>query len=244
MHITKAQLRSIANTIKSRLPTREAFNQKVKPKPKKIQSFSGENEILRKGNVLVTDTRLAFIDPFDRMLKTYMFEHMISLQKKYYRTTALNRLLCKGLLIFGFVLLLITLIIDLLDNQSRGFVLVYIPALLSLIVGLLTWRDMRPKYKIEWTMRDGTTDKIATEPMLKEWLTGKDRRESFMDELVQAMNEALSAKSWWPGNHAAHSHPERRTNQESLSDVPGRTASSASEARSKNHLKLVTDIYQ
>ena len=61
----------------------ERFQDWLSPKPDAIQSYPGENEILRQGLVLVTDTRLAYIDPFDRMLKTYMFEHMISVHKVF-----------------------------------------------------------------------------------------------------------------------------------------------------------------
>lgn len=205
---------------------------------------------MRKGTVLVTDTRLAFIDPFDRMLKTYMFEHMISLQKKYYRTTAINRILCKALLLFGFILLLITLIIDLLDNDSRGFLLVYIPAILSLIVGLLVWRDMRPKYKIEWTMRDGSKDKIATEPLLREWLRNSKNREAFMDELAQAMNEALSGKAWWPANQGTHARGNNPIVSKTLG-APDQFTQPHNQSRAegsghgeKRHLKLVTENYE
>lgn len=241
MQITKDQLNSFTDAIKKRWPSREEINQRLSPKPKKIKSFAGENEIFRKGTVLVTDTRLAYIDPFDRMLKTYMFEHMISLNKNYYRTTTMNRRFCKALLLFGIVVMLITVIIDLLDNDSRGFVLVYIPALLSLIIGLLVWRDMRPKYRVEWQMRDGSKDKIATEPMFREWLMGSNKRELFMDDLAQAMNEALSGKAWWP-NRSAGRHISSLTGTDLT--APSESHQSIDPSSTKKHLKLVTESYQ
>ncbi len=199
------------------------------PKARRITAFSNEKEILRKGNVLVTDTRLAYIDPLDRMLKTYMFEHMISVDKTYYRGSAVNRRFCKILLFAGFVVLLMTVILDLFDSSSSGFILVYIPALLSVLIGAMVWRDMRPKYKVEWRMRDGSTGKISTEPLFKEWITDSRRRESFMDELAAAINEALSAKAWWPS--------ERPSRESSAVDDP-------QTPESRPRLTLVTDKYQ
>lgn len=201
------------------------------PKPRPIALFDNEEEIFRKGHVLVTDTRLAFIDPFDRMLKTYMFEHMISVDKTYYRSNAANRRICKVLLFTGFVVLLLTFILDLLDTSSKGFVLVYLPVLLSMMIGIMVWRDMRPKYKIEWRMRDGSTGKISTEPMLREWITDSKRRESFMDELAEAMNKALSAKAWWPSGKAGSN-----TQITEEFDI--------NQTGSKPTLTLVTDKYQ
>ncbi len=219
------------NDLKSRLPDAKQIRQRLAlPGPRPIAAFDNEKEIFRKGHVLVTDTRLAYIDPFDRMLKTYMFEHMISLDKKYYRSSAINRRLCKGLLLAGLFVLLLTFIIDLLDTTSRGFVLVYIPALLSMLIGMMVWRDMRPKYRVQWKMRDGSTDQITTEPMFREWLVNNKRREHFMDELAQAMNEALSGKAWWPGKH--NYSPEF---VEDLRDMP---------VPGKPSLTLVTDKYQ
>jgi ASC-1-like (ASCH) protein len=201
------------------------------PKPRPIALYDNEVEIFRKGHVLVTDTRLAYIDPFDRMLKTYMFEHMISLDKSYYRGSAMNRRICKILLLAGFVILLLTFILDLLDTTSKGFVLVYLPALLSMLIGGLVWRDMRPKYKVEWRMRDGSIGRIATEPLFREWLTDSKRREIFMDELAQAMNQAISRKAWWP------SARQKAT-------MPLTTETELDEAAPKTRLTLVTDKYQ
>ena len=215
----------------NRLPDSKQVRERLAiPKPRPIASFENEKEIFRKGHVLVTDTRLAYIDPFDRMLKTYMFEHMISLDKKYYRGSSVNRRFCKLLLITSLFVLLLTFIIDLLDTTSRGFVLVYIPALLSMLVGIMVWRDMRPKYRVQWKMRDGSTDQISTEPMFREWFLDNKRRETFMDELARAMNEALSGKAWWPSS-------DNRTRQfvEDVRDV---------QPEEKPKLKLVTDNYQ
>lgn len=218
----------------------------------KIDAFPGEREILRKPTMLVTDTRLAFIDPYDRKLKTYMFEHMISLNKDYYKPTSFIRGFCKGLIFVGFLLLLITFIVDLLDNDSRGFVLVYIPAFLSLIIGLLVWRDMRPKYKVEWKMRDGSTDKIATELLFSAWMTNSKKREDGMDELTSAMNEALSNKAWWPANNGLHARGNQAVFIASQSGIElGQSLnhsqaelSTGSGTSEKQHLKLVTENYQ
>ena len=216
----------------------------------KIDSFPGEKEILRKPTMLVTDTRLAFIDPYDRTLKTYMFEHMISVNKVYYKPTAFLRALCKGLIITGILLLLITLIVDLLDNDSRGFVLVYIPAVLSLVIGLLVWRDMRPKYKVEWKMRDGSTDKIATELLFSAWLRNSKKKESGMDDLTRAMNEALSNKAWWPANNGLHARGDQPIIRASYNGIDqsltdnGSRSVMPSDSEGKKHLKLVTENYQ
>jgi hypothetical protein len=219
------------NELKSRIPDAQQIRDRLAlPGPRPIAAFDNEKEIFRKGHVLVTDTRLAYIDPFDRMLKTYMFEHMISLDKKYYRGSAVNRRFCKGLLLAGIFVLLITMIIDLLDTTSRGFVLVYIPALLSMLIGVMVWRDMRPKYRVQWKMRDGSTDQISTEPMFREWMTDNKRREQFMDELAQAMNQALSGKAWWPAT-------DHRT-RELIEDVRDQPQTD------KPRLKLVTDHYE
>lgn len=215
------------------------------PTVRKIVAFAGEKELLRKPTVLVTDTRLAFIDPFDRMLKTYMFEHMISVHKQYYRPTDFIRRFCKGLMLGGILVLLITLIIDLLDTDSRGFVLVYIPAFLSLVVGFLVWRDMRPKYRIEWKMRDGSSDKLATELLLRDWLLDSRQREIGMDDIAQAINEALSGKAWWPANNGTHARGEQPliTTSIGVANEPAGTESTDPNT-GKRHLKLVTDHYQ
>lgn len=201
------------------------------PKARPITAFNNEKEILRKGTVLVTDTRLAYIDPLDRMLKTYMFEHMISVDKTYYRGSAVNRRFCKILLFTGFVVLLMTLILDLFDSSSSGFILVYIPALLSMLVGAMVWRDMRPKYRIEWRMRDGSTGKISTEPMFREWMTDSRQRENFMDELAVAINQALADKAWWPAERLSGASATDDDNEKHMSET-------------KPRLTLVTDNYQ
>ena len=201
------------------------------PKPRPIKAFDNEEEIFRKGTFLVTDTRLAYIDPFDRTLKTYMFEHMISVDKTYYRGSAVNRRFCKLLLFTGFLVLVFTFILDLIDTTSKGFILVYLPVLLSILIGVLVWRDMRPKYSIEWRMRDGSTGRVSTEPLTKEWLTDSNRREVFMDELAQAMNEALSTKAWCGDGYSS-------ANQNRLEEFDTELTNP------KARLTLVTDNYQ
>ncbi len=214
----------------------KSVSQRLNPKPKPIATFPGEDEIYRKKTVLVTDTRLAYIDPYDRTLKTFMFEHMISLNKRYYRSTPLIHLFCKVLLLINVLLLLVTIIVDLLDDSSSGFLLVYIPLLLSLMVGLLVWRDMRPKYRMEWKMRDGSNGHISTEPMFREWVLNRKGREQFMDELALAMNQALAAKSWWPSTQNSASNPDSRDELTEPSTEEDRSGRSA--------LRLVTDHYQ
>ena len=245
MRIDKNTVTNALSTWRTQWQLRRQHKAEQASKTRKIIAFEGERELLRKPTVLVTDTRLAFIDPFDRMLKTYMFEHMISVHKQYYRPTAFIRRFCKALILFGILLLLITLIIDLLDTDSRGFVLVYIPAFLSLVVGFLVWRDMRPKYKIEWKMRDGSTDKLATELLLRDWLLNSKKREIGMDNIAQAINEALSTKAWVPANNGIHSHGE----QEMLTTTIGMTgepgdSEPADTQTGKRQLRLVTDHYQ
>ena len=142
-----------------------------------------------------------------------------------------SRRICKILLFTGFLVLLFTFILDLLDTSSKGFVLVYLLVFLSMMIGAMVWRDMRPKYKIEWRMRDGSTGKISTEPMLREWITDSNHRESFMDELAEAMNKALAAKAWRSSvqaNQGAQIAEEFDIQQE----------------ESKPRLTLVTDKYQ
>ena len=245
MRIDNNTVTDVLSALQTRWRSRQQRKTQQAPALRKIVAFEGERELLRKPTVLITDTRLAFIDPFDRMLKTYMFEHMISVHKQYYRPTTFIRRFCKALMLVGILLLLFTLIIDLLDTDSRGFVLVYIPAFLSLVVGFLVWRDMRPKYKIEWKMRDGSTDKISTELLLKDWLLNNKNREIGMDDIVQAINQALSAKAWWPANNGVHARGEQPVitttigiNNESGSDDTSDLQSG------KRPLKLVTDHYQ
>lgn len=252
MQINKDTINNLLNPIAVRWRVHQALKKTQPPKRSKIDAFAGEREILRQPTMLITDTRLVFIDPYDRKLKTYMFEHMISVNKDYYKPTNFIRGFCKGLIFIGVLLVLITLIIDLLDNNSRGFVLVYIPALLSLIVGLLVWRDMRPKYKVEWKMRDGSTDKIATELLFGGWLMNNQKRESGMDELTRAMNEALSGKAWWPANNGLHArgdNPYTITNLSGIDqrDQPNTTSPDVANDTSQSgrrHLKLVTENYE
>ncbi len=207
---------------------RERFSDWLSPKPEAIKLFPGEIELFRKGLILVTDTRLAYIDPFDRMLKTYMFEHMISVHKQFYRTTLFNRRLCKGLLIISLLVLLIILTIDLLDSNSSGFFLIYMPLLASIVLGVKVWNDMKPRYVIHWRMSDLTYGEIVQEPMLRERILGSNKREDFMNALAEAMNQALSGKSWWPDHNA---------------QVADDTAPAADTAN-RPALKLVTDSYQ
>lgn len=252
MQINKDTLGKLLDPIGTRWRVRQALKKNKPPGRSKIDTFPGEREILRKPTMLVTDTRLAFIDPYDRKLKTYMFEHMISVNKDYYKPTDFIRIFCKGLIFVGVLLLLITVIVDLLDNNSRGFVLVYIPALLSLIVGLLAWRDMRPKYKVEWKMRDGSTDKIATELLFGAWLMNKKNRETGMDDLTRAMNEALSNKAWWPANNGMHARGDQPFTIASYGGIDQSTYSNkmqsndatGSDQAGKQNLKLVTENYQ
>ncbi|OED39207.1 hypothetical protein AB833_16900 [Chromatiales bacterium (ex Bugula neritina AB1)] len=201
--------------------------------PKPIPLFPGETEILRRGTILVTDTRLAYIDPFDRMLKTYMFEHMISLNKRYYRATQTNHRFCKLLLIVSSLMLALVILIDLVKETSPNYTVVYFPIILGIFIGLLVWRDMRPKFTVQWKMRDGTTDKISIEPLFREWICGKGNREEFMDSLTQAMSQALSGKSWWPA-----------PSQQSINKTEDTKDDSEPEDNEKPKLRLITDNYQ
>lgn len=222
----------------------QRFQDWLSPKPAAIQSFPGEREIFRKGPFLVTDTRVAYIDPLDRMLKTYMFEHMVSLHKHFYRTTAFNRRLCKGLLALCFLVFFITLAIDLLDNKSSGFILVYLPLIASIVLGIKVWHDMKPWYVIHWRMKDHTYDEILQEPLLTERLKGDSSREVFMTELANAMSQAMSAKSWW---HASEQQvPNNEIKEIAPAFSPTATDNSASNSNSKPsaRLKLVTENYQ
>ena len=222
---------------------REKFSDWLSPKPAEIQLYPGEKEIYRKGVVLVTDTRLAYIDPFDLMLKTYMFEHMVSLHKQFYRTSVFNRRLCKTLLFISMVVFLIIVTIDLLDSKSSGFFLVYLPLLASILLGIKVWNDMKPWYVIHWRMRDHTYGEIVQEPYFSERIKGDNKREEFMNELADAMNQALSAKAWWPAPGmnrefpTDYRHPGNENSQHN-SDTSDDTNSM------KPPLKLVTDNYQ
>ena len=236
-------------SIKNKPGTASAFIDWLSPKPKEIAVFPGEVVLFQKGTVLVTDTRMAFIDPLDCMLKTYMFEHMISMHKQFHRTTTLNRRLCKGLLLISFLALLGTVAIDLIDDSSRRFILIYVPLLFSITLGLKVWRDMKPAYVMQWKMRDGTVDKIATEPMLRERLMNNTKREVFMDELAMAMNTAITGKAWWPeNNNYAHlakndqaGNPHTRA--ENLTDSADTSNSAAGSSKDKPALTLVTESY-
>ncbi len=216
-------------------------------KPRPISLFPGEKEIFREGPVLVTDTRISHIDPFDRVLKTYMFEHMISLNKDFYHASARTRRICAGLIILASLILLFTFVIDIMDEESRQFAPVYIPVSISLLVGLIVWRDMRPKYRIEWIMRQGPPGGISTEPLFREWLMNNNGREQFMNKLVEAMNQAIAGKAWWP-----HRQPVDDENAEAQS--AGRNSSNTQQVtadeetaaghNAKNELRLVTDNYR
>ena len=175
-----------------------SIRQWLKTSPPAIAAYPGEKELLRTATVLVTDTRIAYIDAFDRTLKTYMFEHMLSVSKHYYRPTALNRRLCKGLIFGAIVVLLIAIIVDITSGSHSSMLMVYVPLILSLLIGGLVWRDMRPRYNVEWQMTNGSNGKISTEPLMREWMMDNRNREKFMDRLAQAMTQALSAKAWWP----------------------------------------------
>ena len=203
-------------------------------KPAPIKLFPGETELFRKGLVLVTDTRLAYIDPFDRMLKTFMFEHMISTHKQFYRTTDLNRRLCKGLLVLSVLAFLVIFTIDLLDSNSRTFFLVYIPLIAGIFIAIKVWNDMKPRYVIHWRMRDLSYGEIVQEPLLSERMMGNRQREVFMNNLADAMNQALSAKGWWPGAQPRKSDLSDDTSEEIGSGMP----------EEKPTLKLVTENYQ
>ena len=205
--------------------------------PEAIAAYPGEKELLRTGTILVTDTRLAYIDAFDRTLKTYMFEHMLSVNKHYYRPTILNRRLCKGVILGAVIVLLITIIVDITSGSHSSMLMVYIPLLMSLLVGLLVWRDMRPRYNVEWEMTNGTTGKISTEPLMSEWLRDNRNREKSMDRLAFAMNQALSAKAWWPA--------KGNSNRDQLDMFvdPVSAVQATTQPESKPKLTLVNNLY-
>jgi len=211
--------------------------------PEPINLYDGETELFRKGLVLVTDTRLAYVDPFDRMLKTFMFEHMISTHKQFYKPSDLNRRLCKGLLIVSSLVLLIILIIDLLDNNSGKLFLVYIPLIAAIIIGTKVWYDMKPRYVLHWAMRDMTYGEISQEPYLKERVLGNYKREKFMIELADAMNHALARKSWWPHSGKSHSEESNAANAATGANAEAIEFENDN-GRNKPTLTLVTDSYQ
>ncbi len=195
-HSSSAAIASAQKASTSNKSPKDRFQDWLSPKPEPIQIYPGETEIFRKGLILVTDTRLAYIDPFDRMLKTFMFEHMISVHKQFYRTTVFNRRLCKSILVLSILALVVVSTIDLFDNKSSGFALVYLPLFASIILGVKVWRDMKPWYVIHWRMSDHTYGEISQEPLLSERIAGDNKREEFMTDLANAMNHALSAKVW------------------------------------------------
>lgn len=225
------------------------FTDWLSPKPDVIKLFPGETEIFRQGVVLVTDTRLAYIDPFDRMLKTFMFEHMISLHKHFYRSTVFNRRLCKALLFISLLVFLIIVTIDLLDSKSSGFFLVYLPLLASILLGIKVWNDMKPWYVLHWRMRDNTYGEIVQEPMFRERIRGNNKREVFMNDLANAMNQALSAKAWWPDKYQYHKSDQllsgnRHPIHYNQTDQHTDSNSADNNEQSKTPLKLVTENYQ
>jgi len=230
---------SVSRSFSTSVTKRREFKDWWNGKPKPIKLFPGEVEIFREGPVLVTDTRISHIDTFDRVLKTYMFEHMISLNKNFYLPMARTRMLCNSLILITFLALLFTFVIDLLDTGSRLFFPVYIPLLISLLVGLIVWRDMRPKYRIEWFMRDGEKGGIRTEPLLREWLVNNNKREEFMDNLIEAMNRAIAGRAWWPHQEPQNlSQPDPEFTPNEISIV------AADERDSRKSLKLVTSNYE
>lgn len=204
-------------------------------RPPAIATYAGEKELLRTATVLVTDTRIAYIDAFDRTLKTYMFEHMLSVSKHYYRPTVLNRRLCKGLIFGATIVLLIAIIIDIISGSHSSMLMVYVPLIFSLLIGALVWRDMRPRYNVEWQMTNGTNGKISTEPLMREWIMDNRNREKFMDRLAQAMTQALSAKAWWPA--------QNRT-QPAQADMFVKPVSETLAREEKPKLTLVNSLYE
>lgn len=205
-----------------------------------LATYPGEREILRTATLVVTDTRLAYIDQFDRTLKTYMFEHMISIDKKYYSPNPLNRRLCKALVGAAVFFLLVTAIADLTNIGDTSLLIVYVPLILSLTLGLLVWRDMRPRYQLEWQMINGHTDKIVQEPMGREWLSGSTKREAGMNKLANAMVEAMSAKSWWPSADGR----TRDTDDDALATSQKQADNSEQDLPAKQRkLELVTSLY-
>jgi len=206
----------------------------IKPKP--IEAYPGEVELFRKGPVLVTDTRIAYIDPYDRMLKTYMFEHMISVHKQHYLPTTLNRRFCIGLLFISIITLVIAIIFDIVADHASAFKIVYIPILASIAIGFKAWHDMKPKYVVHWRMRDLTYGEMSTEPYFRERIMNSKTRETFMDDLTNAMNKALSGKAWWPSNGSYHrpAVAEKAAEEELANDAK----------EQKPSLTLVTESYQ
>lgn len=227
--------------LKLKTPDWRALRLWLQASPKAIQAFPGEKELLRTATVLVTDTRIVYIDGFDRTLKSYMFQHMLSINKRYYRPTNLNRRLCKAVVIASVIVLLLAIICDITSDSGTSLIMVYIPLLMSLTISALVWRDMRPRYSIEWEMSNGAKDSISTEPMMREWMTDNRNREKFMDRLALAMNEALSAKAWWPANRNDIAQLDMFT----PSITPAETATPASASPStKPKLTLVNSLYE
>jgi len=207
----------------------------IKPKP--IEAYPGEVELFRKGPVLVTDTRIAYIDPYDRMLKTYMFEHMISVHKQYYLPTTLNRRFCIGLLFVSIIAFVIAVIFDIVADHASAFMIIYIPILASIVIGFKAWNDMKPKYVVHWRMRDLTYGEMATEPYFRERIVNSKTRETFMDDLANAMNKALSGKAWWPSNGSnQHTTIDQQTPEDAVTNEKATSK--------KPGLTLVTENYQ
>lgn len=183
-----------------------------------------------------------------------MFEHMISLNKNFYHASARTRRICVALIVLASLTLLFTVVIDVMGEDSRRFMPVYIPLLISLVVGLIVWRDMRPKFRIEWFMRDGNSGGIKTEPLFREWLVNNNGREQFMNKLVEAMNQAIAGKAWWPHqqpvNHSVGNANSVETQDEDSDSLEKSTPSDTERPsretlrNSKKELRLVTDNYQ
>jgi len=104
-------------------------------------------------------------------------------------------------------------------------------------------------------MRDGNSGGINTEPLFREWLVNNNGREQFMNKLVEAMNQAIAGKAWWPHptpldhNNGAAANTSDLLDRDSIneqesaltdSDMP----TSELTANSKARLKLVTDSYK
>ena len=169
----------------------------------------------------------------------------ISLNKDFYHASTRTHRLCLGLITLASLILLFTFVIDLMDEEARLFAPVYIPLLVSLLVGLIVWRDMRPKYRIEWSMRDGNKGGIKTEPLFREWLVNNNKREQFMNKLVEAMNMAIAGKAWWPNRETLDQLSDNSQSTDSSITTEDADEENAATFRdSKSKLKLVTDNYQ
>ena len=105
---------------------------------------------------------------------------------------------------------------------------------------------MKPMYVIHWRMRDQTYGEIVQEPWLSERIKGDNKREEFMNELSDAMNQALSAKAWWPRNgiDSEFTADYRHPGNENSSNANSNSTSGDNSSTSESPLKLVTDNYQ